>query len=86
MPLNKHAAAAPTLHRRCRCLRPDKLVPRVQAFVAAQLGTRYTSAPPSTLADCYTDSSAAVPIVFVLSQGSDPTAALLQFASEQRAS
>ena len=69
------------LPRCCRCLRPDKLVPAVQAFVSKQLGSRYTAAAPATLADCYTDSSATTPIIFVLSAGSDPTAALLQFAS-----
>lgn len=75
-----HSGAYSSGGHTCRCLRPDKLVPAVQTFVVQQLGAQYTSPPPSSLADCYTDSNCATPIIFVLSQGSDPTAALLQFA------
>ncbi|KAF6263196.1 dynein heavy chain 8 [Scenedesmus sp. NREL 46B-D3] len=53
------------------CLRPDKVVP---AFVESSA---------ADLAACYADSSATTPLIFVLSPGSDPTAALLQFAAEK---
>lgn len=105
-----------------RMLRPDKLVPALQAFVAASLGPRFTEPPPFDLAGsykvggsayvekggamrrvpvvplpslqvplsihlpvaahplCVQESSNTTPLLFVLSPGSDPTAALLSFA------
>lgn len=65
-----------------RALRPDKVTPAVRDFVAENMGEKFTAAPPFKLADCYADSSPTAPLVFVLSAGSDPTAALLQFAAE----
>ncbi|KAG2482389.1 hypothetical protein HYH03_018685 [Edaphochlamys debaryana] len=66
-----------------RMLRPDKVVPAVQAFVASSLGTKFTEPPPFDLAGSYDESGATVPLLFVLSPGSDPTAALLQFAESK---
>lgn len=67
----------------CRCLRPDKVVPAVSDFVSATLGAQFVESSAADLAACYTDSSATTPLIFVLSPGSDPTAALLQFAGAQ---
>ncbi len=50
----------------------------MSAFVEARLGRRFVEAPPFELAACYADSSPTSPLIFVLSPGSDPTAALLQ--------
>jgi dynein heavy chain len=47
------------------------------------MGLQYVEPPPFNLAACYADSSATTPLIFVLSPGSDPTAALLQFAAEK---
>ncbi len=38
---------------------------------------------PFSLESCYEDSSACVPLVFILSPGSDPTNSLLKFAEDQ---
>ena len=46
------------------------------------LSHRYVEPPPFNLHACYADSSPTTPLIFVLSAGSDPTAALLQFAGE----
>ncbi|KAG2451278.1 hypothetical protein HYH02_003884 [Chlamydomonas schloesseri] len=67
-----------------RCIRPDKVVPAVQDFVDANLGKKYVEPPPFDLAACYADSAPTTPLIFVLSPGSDPTAALLQFAGERK--
>ncbi|GFR40055.1 hypothetical protein Agub_g593 [Astrephomene gubernaculifera] len=67
-----------------RCLTPDKLVPAVAAFVAGSMGTRYIEPQDFKLSSIFADSSSSVPIVFVLSPGSDPMADLLAFAEDRR--
>ena len=56
------------------------MVPALQGFVSATLGSKFTEPPPFDLAGSYKESSCTSPLLFVLSTGSDPTAALLQFA------
>jgi len=56
------------------------VVPALQGFVSATLGTKFTEPPPFDLSGSYKESSCTSPLLFVLSTGSDPTAALLQFA------
>lgn len=65
-----------------RCIRPDKVIPAIQDFVTEQLGPKFVLPPPFNLDACYKDSSSTCPLIFVLSQGSDPTAALLSYASK----
>lgn len=55
-------------------------MPAVSDFVSATLGPQFIVTSATDLAACYDDSNATTPLVFVLSQGSDPTSALLQFA------
>jgi len=64
-----------------RCFRPDKVLPAIQEFVQVNLGKKYVDSPPFDLQACYNDSSPTTPLIFVLSPGSDPTAALSQFAA-----
>jgi dynein heavy chain len=68
-----------------RCIRPDKLVLAIQDFVGSQLGAKFLQPPPFDLKSCYEDSSAGQPLIFVLSPGSDPMAALLYFADSIKA-
>lgn len=75
-------AARPPAPLLARCLRPDKLLPAAQRLVEATLGPQYAEPPAFDLAACYADSSPGAPLIFVLSAGSDPGAALAQFAGE----
>ena len=66
-----------------RCGRPDRVVPAVRALVAAQLGPGFVEPPPLDLGACLADSAPARPLVFILSPGADPMAALRQLAAER---
>jgi len=71
-------AEAEGLARLCalRVIRPDKVVLAIQKFVAQTMGDKFVKPPPFDLQACYNDSSAVVPLVFILSPGSDPMGAV----------
>ena len=70
------------LSRLCavRCIRSDKVVLAVQKYVINDMGDKFVKPPPFDLQACYSDSSAVVPLVFILSPGSDPMGAVLRAA------
>eukprot|EP00658_Telonema_sp_P-2_P077188 TRINITY_DN6923_c0_g3_i4.p1 TRINITY_DN6923_c0_g3~~TRINITY_DN6923_c0_g3_i4.p1 ORF type:complete len:936 (-),score=267.78 TRINITY_DN6923_c0_g3_i4:142-2949(-) len=63
-----------------RCVRGDKLTPRISQFVSDNMGPQYVEPPSFDLAACYSDSTPTTPLIFILTPGSDPTLALLTFA------
>lgn len=63
-----------------RTIRPDKLILAVQTFVSDMMGEKFIKPPPFDLTACYADSSATVPLVFILSPGSDPMGAVFRAA------
>ncbi|XP_025152566.1 dynein heavy chain 3, axonemal [Harpegnathos saltator] len=66
-----------------RCVRMDKLVVAVQAFIIRHMGQSYVEPPPFDLQSSYDDSSNVTPLIFVLSPGSDPMAGLIRFAEDR---
>ena len=63
-----------------RCIRPDKVVLGVQRYVTGCMGEKYVKPPPFDLQACYADSTCQVPLVFILTQGSDPMGAVFRAA------
>ena len=54
----------------------------VTKFVAAHLDEKFIHPPPFDLAQSYNDSTSITPLLFILSPGADPMAALLKFAED----
>ena len=59
-----------------------QVVPMVTQFVSTNLGPKFTQPPPFDLVKSYADSSATIPLIFILSTGADPMSALLLFAED----
>ncbi len=56
----------------------------MQDFVAAKIGHRFIEPQTAQLSVAFADSSPTTPLIFVLSQGTDPAADLYNFAEEMR--
>ncbi|KAF4658988.1 hypothetical protein FOL47_007767, partial [Perkinsus chesapeaki] len=61
-------------------VRADALVPAIQEIVDKKLGSFFLEPPPFDLEACYNDSKSCIPLVFVLSSGSDPMADIIKLA------
>ena len=57
-----------------RVLRPERIVPSVQEFVKAKLGTKFIEPPPFDLSGSFEDSNNRSCLIFILSPGVDPMA------------
>ncbi|VDO09331.1 unnamed protein product [Rodentolepis nana] len=64
------------------CLRPDKVTNAMQDFVAHHLGQQFIEPQTTNLKEIFAESSPTTPIIFILSQGTDPASDLYKFAEE----
>ncbi|PRP88057.1 dynein heavy chain 6, axonemal-like [Planoprotostelium fungivorum] len=66
-----------------KTLREEKMVFAMTEFVDKSLGKEFVDPPPLDLAAAFRGTSPTIPLIFVLSQGADPTGSLLRLAKER---
>ena len=65
-----------------KSFREEKVTFAITEFVRANLGKEFVESPAVDLNILYADMSSTIPLVFVLSTGSDPMNAFLRFAKD----
>ncbi|XP_066151500.1 dynein axonemal heavy chain 6 [Euwallacea fornicatus] len=65
-----------------RTLQEEKLIFAIMEYVKLNLGQAFIESPPVSLKLLYQDTSNAVPLIFVLSTGSDPFTTFQKFAAD----
>ncbi|CAG9860518.1 unnamed protein product [Phyllotreta striolata] len=65
-----------------KTMQEEKLIFCITQFVRMKLGQTFIESPMVSIKMLYQDTSNAIPLIFVLSTGSDPTGAFLKFASD----
>lgn len=65
-----------------KSLRTEKINYLVQKFVEQELGHNYAHPAPPSMDDVFADGDRTIPIIFVLSQGAEPTSLFLRFAKK----
>lgn len=66
-----------------KCVREEKVLYASRDFVRTELGPEFTESPPLDLNRAVADATPATPIIFILSQGADPTDLLKKFAESK---
>lgn len=66
-----------------RALRPDRVTFVATSFIVNTLGQRFVEPPPLDMNAVLGDSTPAMPLIFVLSAGVDPTRSLIEFAAKK---
>ena len=66
-----------------KLFRPDKLMFGMQNYVRNQIGSEYADPSTSSMEVLFNDSDKITPIIFVLSQGADPSLQLIKFAENK---
>lgn len=59
-----------------------QVVPLILKFVESEMGIKFVQPPPFDIAKSFNDSNCLSPLIFILSPGVDPMAALSQFAQK----
>ena len=69
-----------------KAIRPDKMTLAIQDFITERIGKEFIEPPTFNLPKSFKDSSVTIPLIFVLSPGSDPVADFIRFAEEMNMS
>ncbi|ENN83120.1 hypothetical protein YQE_00519, partial [Dendroctonus ponderosae] len=67
-----------------KSLRPDKVTNAMQDYLSQKLGQQFIEPQSSDLSAMFKESGPAVPLIFVLSTGTDPAADLYKFADRMK--
>lgn len=65
-----------------KAIRPDKISNAIFQYVLNVMGSTFVTPPQFNIAESFDDSNILTPIVFILSEGTDPMSALLSFAEK----
>lgn len=65
-----------------KALKEEKLIFAITNYVSIELGKSFVESPPVSLNLLYQDTSSTVPLIFILSPGSDPFVSFQKFAAE----
>lgn len=65
-----------------RCFRRDRVLICIRSYIAEHMGCKYVEPPVLNIRAAYNESSARVPIFFILSSGADPASSLSQLADD----
>lgn len=65
-----------------RCFRVDRVYRAVVIYISQMMGEEYITPPSVGLEAVYEQSTPTMPVVFVLSPGSDPTSELIKLAEK----
>jgi dynein heavy chain len=69
-----------------RCFRPDRVIFAIRNFVAVGMkSSEFIMSKPTSISEVYEESTPTLPVIFVLSTGTDPTDTLMRFAAEKDA-
>lgn len=63
-----------------RCFRVDRVYRAINTYITNTMGEEYITPPVISFDSIYEHTTASIPIVFVLSAGSDPTSDLMKLA------
>jgi dynein heavy chain len=67
-----------------RAIRADKIPDGIMNYVIEQTGQKYVEPPPFDMLSCFKDSNVLSPLIFVLSKGSDPAKAWVEFSVKMK--
>lgn len=63
-----------------RCLRIDRVFQAINTYVTITMGEQYITPPVISFDAIYEQTTSLIPVVFILSPGSDPTSDLMKLA------
>lgn len=67
-----------------KSLRPDKVTNAMQDYLSLKLGQQFIEPQSSDLSAMFKESGPTIPLIFVLSTGTDPAAELYKFADRMK--